>query len=30
MAKGNLRACGSSLFLKNHFGVGYSFGEPPS
>ena len=24
MAKGKLRACGSSLFLKNHFGVGYN------
>lgn len=24
MAKGKLRACGSSLFLKHHFGVGYS------
>lgn len=24
MNKGKLRACGSSLFLKNHFGVGYS------
>jgi len=24
MAKGTLRCCGSSLFLKNHFGVGYN------
>jgi len=24
MANGKLRACGSSLFLKNHFGVGYN------
>jgi ABC-type multidrug transport system ATPase subunit len=24
MAKGKLRACGSSLFLKNNFGVGYN------
>jgi hypothetical protein len=24
MAKGQVRACGSSLFLKNHFGVGYN------